>query len=209
MTAWEVVELFARLRGAPLDRIAELFRRLGLEGEEDKRIESLSGGRKQRLALVAALVGEPPILLLDEPTANLDVKARQEFLELLRDLKRRGKTLVFSTHRPSEVRALADRVLHLEQGRLVASGSPAEVLDEDGREVELELAIRARDLDRAAKLLTDHGFAVERRVGALAVRVTGEHKIDPIAALVRHEIAITDFSVHGREREEERLAEPT
>jgi nitrous oxidase accessory protein len=128
LTAGEALELFAGLHGAPLERLPALVERLGLADELDKRVQTLSGGRKQRLALAVALVADPPLLLLDEFSSNLDAAARRDLLSLLTELKREGKTLVFSSHRPDEVARLADRVLHLEGGRLVADLPPAELL---------------------------------------------------------------------------------
>ena len=128
MTAGEALTLFARLHGADLARIPELVERLKLGDELDKRVKDLSGGRKQRLALAAALVADPPLLLLDEPSSSLDVAARRELAEVLLALKEEGKTLIFSSHRPDEVAQLADRVLHFEEGRLLADLPPLALL---------------------------------------------------------------------------------
>ncbi|MDX1632295.1 MAG: ATP-binding cassette domain-containing protein, partial [Thermoanaerobaculia bacterium] len=200
LRAVEVAELFARLHRVSLDRVSELFRTLGLEGEEEKQVANLSGGRKQRLALAVALLSDPPLLILDEPTASLDVTARREFLDLLVKLKNEGKTMVFSSHRPDEVRILADRVLRLEEGRLVGSEEPS-VLSGEGPEVELELAIDPDDLDRAAHLLEDRGFAPRRRAGWLRMRVPADGKIDPIALLLQHEIDLDDFRTEKTDAE--------
>ncbi len=118
-TLFEALEFFARLKGAPSETLPRVMVQLGLEEHARKRVGALSGGMKQRLALAVALVGDPPILLLDEPTASLDAKTREELLSLLAELKCSGKTLIFSSHRPDEILALADRVLVLEQGRLI------------------------------------------------------------------------------------------
>jgi nitrous oxidase accessory protein len=127
-TVAETLDFFARLRRVPRVRVEELVAWLVLGGHRDKRVRELSGGLRQRLALGLALLADPPLLLLDEPTANLDIEARRVFRRLLQDLKQRGKTLVFTSHRAGEVAALADRVLHLEAGRLRAEGVPADVL---------------------------------------------------------------------------------
>jgi ABC-type multidrug transport system ATPase subunit len=116
-------------------RLGVVAERMGLAGELDKRVHALSGGRKQRLALAVALLADPPLLLLDEASSNLDAGARRELLALLAELKAEGKTLVFSSHRPEEVARLADRVLHLEHGRLVADLPPAVLLRSELAEV--------------------------------------------------------------------------
>jgi nitrous oxidase accessory protein len=130
-TVREVVDFFARLKGASPETIPGVLERLGLATHAEKRVGTLSGGMKQRVALAVALLGDPPILLLDEPTASLDAQSRSDFLYLLGGLKRSGKTLLFSSHRQDEILSLADRVLILEQGRLVrieqiAGRQPAE-----------------------------------------------------------------------------------
>lgn len=123
----ETVELFRALKkvGDPSrgERALEL---VGLSGEGGKRAGALSGGMRQRLALALALLADPPVLLLDEPTASLDARGRADLLRLLRGCKRAGKTLLFASHRPEEVRLLADRVLVLENGALAMECGPEE-----------------------------------------------------------------------------------
>ena len=137
----ETARFYARLRGAPVERAAELLERLGLGEHAEKPVAQLSGGMRQKLALAVALLSDPPVLLLDEPTANLDAETRRELLALLSALKAEGKALVFASHRLDEVVALADRVLVLERGRLVAVGTPAEVAGRLGRGTTLHLAV--------------------------------------------------------------------
>lgn len=113
------MQFYARLKKAPPARIPFLLRRLGLEPHAHKAVAALSGGLKQRLALAIALLADPPLLLLDEPTASLDTATQQDYLTLLSDLRAEGKTILFASHRLEEVEALADRALLLENGRLV------------------------------------------------------------------------------------------
>lgn len=119
----EVVRLIARLRGATRRDVVSCLPGVGLEEHRRKRVRELSGGMKQRLALGLALLNDPPVLALDEPTSNLDSGARNELLSRLIKLKNAGKTILFISHRPEEVIGLADRVLTLEQGRVVADQS--------------------------------------------------------------------------------------
>lgn len=118
-TVAEALGFFAHLKGASAEAVHSAIQKLGLEESVHARIGTLSGGMKQRVALAVALLGDPPILLLDEPTASLDAKTREDLLRLLLELRCSGKTLIFSSHRWDEILALADRVLVLEQGRLV------------------------------------------------------------------------------------------
>ena len=151
LTAGEVLTLFAALRGVAAERVEVLVGRLGLAAELDKRVAALSGGRKQRLALAVALLADPPLLLLDEPSSSLDAAARRELQQILGQLKAEGKTLVFSSHRPEEVALLADRVLHLENGRLVADESPAVTLAAELEAVERGLVERGARLAPVAE----------------------------------------------------------
>ena len=124
----ESCRFYARLKEVGDARIPVVLAQVGLTGQEKKAVGALSGGMKQRLALALALLSEPPVLLLDEPTSNLDAATRDEFIDLLVSLRNAGKTLLFTSHYADEVTRLAERVLVLADGRLVADGAPAEVL---------------------------------------------------------------------------------
>ena len=120
----EAAYFMARLKGADPRACGPILADLGLAGHERKRVRELSGGMKQRLALGIALLNNPPVLVLDEPTSNLDTAGRAALMELLLDLKRSGKTILFISHRPEEVAGLADRVLTLEHGKLLTDTAP-------------------------------------------------------------------------------------
>ncbi|HEY7120907.1 MAG TPA: ABC transporter ATP-binding protein [Tepidisphaeraceae bacterium] len=115
----EAARYIARIRGADAGDCEPGLQSLGLLDHARKRVRELSGGMKQRLALAVALLNDPPVLVLDEPTSNLDSAGRGSLMELLVGLKAAGKTILFISHRPEEVRGLADRVLTLESGRVV------------------------------------------------------------------------------------------
>lgn len=119
----ETLVFVARLKKASLEAIPTIMEQLDLLEHSNKAVRALSGGTKQRLALALALLGNPTILLLDEPTASLDAQTREDFLRLLVELKNSGTTMIFSSHRQDEISVLADRVLVLEQGQLVRSVS--------------------------------------------------------------------------------------
>jgi ABC-type multidrug transport system ATPase subunit len=121
----EAAHFMARLKGADPAACAPILADLGLAGHERKRVRELSGGMKQRLALGIALLNDPPVLVLDEPTSNLDTAGRASLMELLLGLKAAGKTVLFISHRPEEVSGLADRVLTLEHGNLLTDAAPS------------------------------------------------------------------------------------
>jgi ABC-2 type transport system ATP-binding protein len=122
----EVLRLFARFYADPLDP-EELLGHVGLDGARRTRFRDLSGGQKQRLSLALALVGQPDVVFLDEPTAGLDVAARRMTWEHVRHLQRRGVTIVLTTHLLDEAEELADRVAIIDGGRMVALGTPDEL----------------------------------------------------------------------------------
>jgi ABC-type multidrug transport system ATPase subunit len=121
----EAARFLARLRGADVGACEAGLASLGLAEHARKRVRELSGGMKQRLALSVALLNDPPVLVLDEPTSNLDSAGRRSLMELLLRVKGMGKTILFISHRPEEVRGLADRVLTLESGRVLTDVTTA------------------------------------------------------------------------------------
>jgi ABC-type multidrug transport system ATPase subunit len=119
-TARRSLAFVAKLRGEPLDRIDALLAQVGLAGDAHRAVRTFSTGMRQRLLLAAALIGDPPLLVLDEPTASLDRAAQAEIVALLQRLRDGGTTLLLCSHRSEEIRAIARRVVELEQGRVVA-----------------------------------------------------------------------------------------
>ena len=110
------------------DRIPELLDFAGLSGKESARIQTLSGGMKRRLTLARALVNDPDIIFLDEPTTGLDPQARHLIWDRLKQLTARGKTLILTTHFMDEAERLCDRLAVLDHGRLVTEGAPRELI---------------------------------------------------------------------------------
>jgi len=108
-------------------RVAELIELVGLTGVAGTRVRRLSGGERQRLSLALALVGEPEVLILDEPTAGMDPEARRATRDLVASLRDEGRTILLTTHDLGDAERLADRVAILHRGRIVAEGSPEEL----------------------------------------------------------------------------------
>ncbi|MBF6088049.1 ABC transporter ATP-binding protein [Nocardia cyriacigeorgica] len=124
--AGEMLDLVASYSANPLDP-AWLLRTLGLDDNRRTPYRRLSGGQQQRLSLACALVGRPEIVFLDEPTAGLDAQARIMVWELIDALRRDGVTVVLTTHMMDEAEELADQLVIIDHGRIVAAGTPAEV----------------------------------------------------------------------------------
>lgn len=126
LTVGEHIDLFRAYYPAPASA-SRLLAMAGLEGLERRRFGKLSGGQKQRVMFALALCGDPQLVFLDEPTAGLDVGARRGLWEEIRALRDSGRTTVLTTHYLEEADALADRVVVLHNGRVVADGSPATI----------------------------------------------------------------------------------
>ena len=122
----EHIDLFRSYYPAPL-AYAEIIRIAQLEGIEERLFEKLSGGQRQRLLFALALCGDPEIIFLDEPTVGMDIEARRGLWEQIRELAARGKTILMTTHYLEEADALASRIVVIDQGRIVAEGTPAEI----------------------------------------------------------------------------------
>ncbi len=188
---------YARLKGVDRARIGPLLARLGLAPHARKPVPALSGGLKQRLALAIALLADPPVLLLDEPTANLDAQAQRDYLELLASLRKaEGKTIIFASHRLEEVEAVANRVLVLEYGRLVDTVTPVELLARLMPEIELALWVPEAQRSEAVACLAGAGWPAHANGrGTVVVRVRTEHKLRPLQALQEHGIVVSDFEM--------------
>jgi ABC-2 type transport system ATP-binding protein len=126
LTARELVTMVASLYPRPLD-VAEVLRLTGVAEFASQRTSQLSGGQAQRVRFAAALVANPDLLLLDEPTAAMDVEGRREFWSAIRGVAAQGKTVIFATHYLEEADAYADRIVLLARGRVVADGPATEI----------------------------------------------------------------------------------
>ena len=120
MTAGEALRFVAKLRRVPLERVVPALQRVGLERHANACARTFSGGMQQRLSLATALLADPPVLLLDEPTASLDRAGQHAFLELAASLRSEGRTLLLASHRAEEIERLASRVIELHEGRPLA-----------------------------------------------------------------------------------------
>jgi ABC-type multidrug transport system ATPase subunit len=198
MTVKETLLFYARIKKTDIfsSQSGDLLDRLGLVTYLPKRVRDLSGGTKQRLALVIALLANPPILILDEPTANLDIQAREKFLSLLAELKGEGITLLFSSHRLEEVVALADRVLVLELGKLVADCHPNELASRLDTRAMLKLYFEGDEwIQQALSTLTEHGYSAEPNGTGIWVQVVPLEKAKPISILTEAGIPVSDFQL--------------
>ena len=190
----EVLRLFQSYYPATLPT-DELLRRAGLADKRRSLIGDLSGGQKQRLYFALALAGDPDLLFLDEPTVGMDVETRAAFWEQVREFAAYGKTILFSTHYLEEADALAQRIVVINRGRIVAEGTPAEI-----KRLVPNTVVRLRTdlpLDEAQRL-----------PGVQHVAADGQHLVvstsEPEAllrALFRADRQVADLTVQGADLE--------
>jgi ABC-2 type transport system ATP-binding protein len=148
----EAVSMFASFYKRRRDPTA-LLKRFGLEEKRNTFYSQLSGGQKQRLALAMSLVNEPRVLFLDEPTAGLDPQVRREIYTIIEELKKERKTILLTTHYIEEAEKLCDRVAIVDQGRVIAQGTPRELKQRSAGTTRIELRLARPESDAALKQL--------------------------------------------------------
>jgi ABC-2 type transport system ATP-binding protein len=191
LSVHEIVSLFAGYYPAPR-RPDEVIELVGLDGQRDARVRTLSGGQLRRLDLALALVGDPELVFLDEPTTGFDPAARRHAWATIRDLRSLGKSILLTTHYMEEAQGLADRVAILSEGEIVGTGSPRGLLSDhasveiryrrNGSEVVIATEEPTRVLNElTAKALADgeelEGLEVHRRsLEDVYLQLTGEEE---------------------------------
>ena len=140
LTVIETLRLFRSFYDAGTD-VNDVISRVQLEEKRDARVGKLSGGQKQRLALACSIVGDPDLLFLDEPTTGLDPQSRRQLWDLIEEFKSTGKTVVLTTHYMDEAEILCDRVAIVDHGKIIALGSPRQLIDSLGAEHVVEFAL--------------------------------------------------------------------
>ena len=154
LTVKENLEYFRELYSSKVST-DELIDRVGLRKKTNSIYKTLSGGTKQRVGIAISLINEPELLFLDEPTAGLDPQARRETWNLIRKLKEQGKTIFLTTHYMEEAQELSDRILIIIEGKIVAGGSPNELIENYGGKKSVIL----KNCNK--KILENHGIEYE------------------------------------------------
>lgn len=124
-------KLFAKLFNIKNDRIEEILKEFNLESFRHTKVQNLSKGLKQRVNIGRSILSDPPIILFDEPTSGLDFEMTKEVFKLLKEFHASGKTILFTTHRPEEIKNLATRLMVLHQGKVVFDGMPEDYFKSD------------------------------------------------------------------------------
>ena len=207
LTVFETLRLFRSFfRQGP--GAEEAIRLVQLEEKRNARVGALSGGQKQRLALACALVGDPDLLFLDEPTTGLDPQARRQLWDLIEEFKAAGRTILLTTHYMEEAERLCGRVAIMDHGKIIAQGTPRELIASIGVEHVVEFSsgntavdlVGVRDMPGVRDVRTENGSVLlqvtelHRAVPELLDEL--ERQGVPLAELRTHSATLEDVFVH-------------
>jgi ABC-2 type transport system ATP-binding protein len=192
----EIVELFSRLYPNPISTQSAIEAAM-LEHKLDDRIAGLSGGEQQRLYFALAIVGDPDLLFLDEPTVGMDVTAREVFWDRIRAMHARGKTIVLTTHYLEEADALAERIVVINRGREIANGTPQQIKASASGKV-----IRFRSLEASADLLRAFPDVDRVTVTGDRVELYSRQPERSLKALLNSDVPVADLELTGASLEQ-------
>ena len=193
------LRVLATLGGVPEWRVDEVLELVGMREAADRRVKGYSMGMRQRIAIAAALLGEPKVLLLDEPANGLDPPAIRWLRVMLREQADSGTTVLVSSHLLAEVAQSVDDVIVIARGTVRAQGSLEQVLGSGDAQPETE--VRSQEAERLAGVLTERGMAVER-IDADGLLVRGADPAAVGAAAAERGIVVTGLSARARSLED-------
>jgi ABC-2 type transport system ATP-binding protein len=199
LTVFETLQLFRSFfdRGPAPEEVIALVQ---LEEKRAARVVALSGGQKQRLALACALVGDPDLLFLDEPTTGLDPQARRQLWDLIEEFKQAGRTILLTTHYMDEAERLCDELAIMDHGKVIARGTPGALVASIGADHLVELSTTgASDVDLAAVRRVAGVRDARAENGSIRIQATELHLSVPalLEELRRQGIPLTELSTHS------------
>jgi ABC-2 type transport system ATP-binding protein len=200
LTVEETVRLFRSFytRGRT---IAEVIGLVQLEEKRTARVGKLSGGQKQRLALACAIVGDPDLLFLDEPTTGLDPQSRRQLWDLITDFKALGRTIMLTTHYMDEAEILCDRVAIVDHGKVIALGTPLELIGSLGAEhvIEFSLTQGSSPIDDATLRSIDGVRTARTLAGGYELQVSALHRTVPalLSLLAQRHLELAHLTTHS------------
>src|SRR5215510_28207 len=205
LTAREQIRTFASLYGVPAKNADDMLETVGLTDQAGLRTEKLSGGQAQRLSIACALVHDPELLFLDEPTGALDPQARRNLWDLLRHISRSGRTVVLTTHHMDEAESLCDRVAIMDHGKILKAGPPAALVRELDQPVRISVESGLISADQAAGLtsgtVSDDGVSLSIATSEPGQVLAGLSRADALTGLRVTGATLEDvfLSLTGRE----------
>ena len=212
LTAREQIRTFASLYGVPAKNADDMLATVGMTDQAGVRTEKLSGGQAQRLSIACALVHDPELLFLDEPTGALDPQARRNLWDLLRQISSSGRTVVLTTHHMDEAEVLCDRVAIMDHGKILKAGPPATLVRELDQPLRISVQSGVVSADQAGRLtgaeaggqdgqITDDGVSLSIATSDPATVLSGLARADALAGLRVQGATLEDvfLSLTGRE----------
>lgn len=189
ITVRETLEMFSNFYPQHAD-LDNLIRRCNLTDYLEQDNRQLSGGQRQRLLLAIALVNNPDIIFLDEPTTGLDPQARRNFWDLINDIKAEGKTIVLTTHYMDEAYILCDEIAIMDHGKIIAQGTPKALLEENFNDVILQLPeTELKNIDLSL-------FTTHERNGY--IEITACDVNDVISTLIKNNVSLSRLQIRSR-----------
>jgi ABC-2 type transport system ATP-binding protein len=201
----ETVRLFRSFysRGRTVDDVIGLVQ---LDEKRGARVGKLSGGQKQRLALACAIVGDPDLLFLDEPTTGLDPQSRRQLWDLITEFKALGRTIMLTTHYMDEAEMLCDRVAIVDHGKVIALGTPRELIGSLGAEhvVEFALVEGSAAIDDASLRALEGVRALRHVAGTFELQVDALHRTIPalLSFLAQSHLELAQLTTHSASLED-------
>jgi ABC-2 type transport system ATP-binding protein len=200
LTVEETVRLFRSFyaRGRTVSDVIALVQ---LEEKRLARVGKLSGGQKQRLALACAIVGDPDLLFLDEPTTGLDPQSRRQLWDLITEFKALGRTIMLTTHYMDEAEILCDRVAIVDHGKVIALGTPLELIRSLGAEhvIEFSLAPSSPPIEESTLRSIDGVLAARTLAGGYELQVGALHRTVPalLSLLAQRNLEMANLTTHS------------
>ncbi|HUF30827.1 MAG TPA: ABC transporter ATP-binding protein [Gemmatimonadaceae bacterium] len=200
LSVGETMRLFRSFYGARGRDVTEVITLVELEEKSNARIGTLSGGQRQRLAVACALVGDPELLFLDEPTTGLDPQSRRQLWALIDSLRRGGRTVMLTTHYMDEAERLCDRVAVVDHGRVIALDTPRALIASLGAEHVVEFAVQGgAPLDRSVLAALPGVEDVVDERGQWRVKARAPHTVIPgvLEEVARSGAALSEMRTHS------------
>jgi ABC-type multidrug transport system ATPase subunit len=191
----ETMTFYADLKGVPVQEAPALIEQVGLADQLDKSAGALSGGMRQRLALAVAMLGNPPLLVLDEPASGLDIGARIELREFVTRQREAGTSVLLSTHWMEDVPYIADTTLVLDQGKLVFSGSASALAGAEAAGSKLFLRLNGHSREAIPMISALTGREVQRSGDWVIASCPPTQKAGIVESLIASGVNILDFRV--------------